>query len=77
MRTVPPAILTGCTSLATLSLHACPITAEALRKTTGFGDMEARRRGKHDKQLDMGVLLRGGGFDPGVDVEEWEHWKHG
>jgi hypothetical protein len=72
---VPSAILTGCSSLATLKVHGNPkITAESLRETPGWADMDARRRAKHDKQLERGVMLGRGGMEEGMDVDEVEHW---
>ncbi len=47
---VPAALLRGCESLATLSLHGNPITADALRETDGFRAFDARRCQKYDKQ---------------------------
>ena len=47
---MPPAVLRGCVSLATLSLHSNPITVETLRATEGFREFDARRCQKHDKQ---------------------------
>ena len=73
--TIPSELLTGASSLCTLSLHNNPITVEGLRETPGFLEFEARRRKKYDKQVDMKVLGQGSGFDQGADVQEWEHWK--
>lgn len=64
---VPPELLRGCTSLQTLSLHGCPITAEALQATDGFQEFEARRRGKFSKIIAGGAALSAGGLDEGVD----------
>jgi hypothetical protein len=75
VRSVPAALLTGASSLCTLSLHGCPATVDALREAPEWARFDARRRAKHDKQVDMRVLLRGGGFDEGADAEEWEHWR--
>lgn len=71
---VPAEILRGCASLATLTLHNNSLTAEQLRETPGYSEMDARRRAKYDKQLESRVLLGRGGLDEGVDVEEFEHW---
>jgi hypothetical protein len=49
---------------------------EGFRETPGFKEFEARRREKYDRQVDFKVLGQGGGFDQGVDVQEWEHWKN-
>lgn len=59
VRSVPPALLTGCTSLQSLSLHNNPITMEQLRETPGYAELDARRRAKYDKQASRGWLLRG------------------
>ncbi len=48
---MPAALLSGCLSLATLSLHDNPITAEELRETPGYSEFDARRRAKYDKQV--------------------------
>jgi hypothetical protein len=72
---VPTGLLKGASSLATLSIHNCPITVESFRETPGFEEFEVRRRKKYDKQVDMKVLGQGSGFDEGMDVQEWEHWK--
>lgn len=50
LRSVPPAVLTGCSALATLSLHGNPLTAEELRETPGWAQFDERRRAKYDKQ---------------------------
>ncbi|GAB4818031.1 hypothetical protein N2152v2_005077 [Parachlorella kessleri] len=73
IKSVPPALLLGCTSLATLSLHDNPITSEQLRETSGYAEFDARRKAKYDKQV--GMKLHGEGFDEGVDIQEWEHWN--
>eukprot|EP00887_Chlorella_sp_A99_P005295 scaffold1.g5295.t1 len=73
LRQVPSELLSGCTSLATLSLHGNPITAEVLRETPGYQEYDARRRAKYSKQIGMKVLP--GSFDEGADVDLWEHWK--
>ncbi|PSC75686.1 LRR repeats and ubiquitin-like domain-containing protein isoform A [Micractinium conductrix] len=56
LKAVPPALLSSCSSLATLSLHSNPITAEQLRETEGYAAFDERRRKKYDKQVDMRVL---------------------
>jgi hypothetical protein len=73
---IPSELLIHATSLSTLSVHNCPITVETFRETRGFEEFEARRRLKYDKQVNMKVLGQGSGFDEGVDVQEWEHWKN-
>jgi len=67
---VPPALLLGCTSLVTLSLHGAAISKATLQGTEGFEVYEARRRRKVDKQLEMGVQFDAG-FDEGVDAERF------
>ena len=59
LKAVPPALLSSCSSLATLSLHSNPITAEQLRETEGYAAFDERRRKKYDKQV-------GGGAGTGV-----------
>lgn len=56
LKAVPPAVLTGCASLATLSLHGNPLTAEQLRETEGYAAFDERRRRKFDKQVGFGVV---------------------
>lgn len=51
LKDVPPAVLRGCASLATLTLHNNPITVEQLREADGFPEFNARRCAKHDKQV--------------------------
>lgn len=51
LHAVPSEILTGCTSLATLTLHGNPATAEALRELSGWAAFDERRRTKYDKQV--------------------------
>lgn len=59
---MPPAVLAGCASLATLSLHGNPLTAEQLRETEGYAAFDERRRRKYDKQVMGGqAALVGGG----------------
>lgn len=53
---MPPAILTGCSSLATLSVHGNPLTAERLRETPGYAAFDERRRAKYDKQVGGGCV---------------------
>ena len=51
LRSVPAAVLRGCRSLATLSLHGNPITIEVFREADGFEEFNARRCAKFDKQV--------------------------
>jgi hypothetical protein len=46
---------------------------ERLRETPGYGEFDARRRAKCDKQIGGGVLR--GGLDEGADFLEWEHYR--
>jgi Leucine-rich repeat (LRR) protein len=64
---LPDALLSGCTSLHTLSLHDNPITPQQLESTPGFEAYNARRRGKYDKGISGGALLNSNGLDEGVD----------
>jgi Leucine-rich repeat (LRR) protein len=74
--TVPSEVLQQCTSLQNLLLHDNVITAEKLRTTLGYYEgYEGRRKAKEDKKVGMKVLLNKGGFDEGVDIDDWEHFK--
>jgi hypothetical protein len=64
---LPPAILHGCTSLATISLHDNPITVDALHATDGYADFEGRRQSKYTKAIAAGALLGTQGMDEGLD----------
>ncbi|GFR48895.1 hypothetical protein Agub_g10842, partial [Astrephomene gubernaculifera] len=57
---VPAALLQGCSSLASLSLHDNPITADQLRSTPGFEGYDRRRVALCNKQLEGGVLQHAG-----------------
>eukprot|EP00899_Mesostigma_viride_P008099 jgi/Mesvir1/17290/Mv07692-RA.1 len=72
LEAVPGSILRGCTSLHTLSVHGNQITIEQLREVDGWGEFDARRRLKYDRQLDFNIAGRG--FDEGVDASQWKHW---
>jgi len=54
LRAVPTELLTGCSSLATLTLHGNPLTAEQLRDTPGWAAFDERRKAKYDKQVGWG-----------------------
>ena len=54
---VPGEILFGCRALSTLSLRRTLVDVGTLKRTDGFESYESRRQGKHNKQLDSGVLL--------------------
>lgn len=71
---VPPALFLGCTSLHTLSMHENPLKLEQLRTVDGYAQYDARRRAKHDKQVDMRVFRGPGGFDEGADSTPWRRW---
>lgn len=71
---VPPALFLGCTSLHTLSMHENPLKLELLRTVEGYAQYDARRRAKHDKQVDMRVFRGPGGFDEGADSTPWRRW---
>ena len=71
---MPAAILRGCASLSTLSLHGNPLTVEQLREADGWAEYDARRCAKHDKQLGMRVMHPSAGYDEGADAVEWQSW---
>ena len=75
IKSVPPLLLSGASSLCTLTLSQCPITMEMLRETSGFHEFEVRRKRKYDKIVGLQVLSKSGGFNQGADVLEWEKWK--
>uniref|UniRef100_A0A804LFY4 Disease resistance R13L4/SHOC-2-like LRR domain-containing protein n=1 Tax=Zea mays TaxID=4577 RepID=A0A804LFY4_MAIZE len=50
-----------------LSLHDNPITMDQFQQMDGFGEFEARRRKKFDKQIDSGVMMGSTALDEGVD----------
>jgi len=64
---VPPQVLTGCANLHTLELHDNPIDHATLSATDGFSEFEARRREKHGRIVDGGVMLGSARLDEGVD----------
>jgi hypothetical protein len=71
---VPPAVLTGCGALVTLSLHNNPVSVEQLRETDGFAAFHARRLAKNHKQIEMRTMLNRDGFDEGADAADWQRW---
>lgn len=73
LRDIPPEVLRGCRSLRDLQCHDNPLTMERLRATPGFDEYDARRRAKHDKQVDMKLQMR---FDEGADVETFDRFSH-
>ena len=56
---VSPRILRECASLATLLLQDNPLTADQLRDSEGFGEYNARRLAKCDKQVSAPVGCTG------------------
>jgi Leucine-rich repeat (LRR) protein len=64
---LPQALLTGCSSLQSLSLHGNPITPETLHATPGFNEYETRRRSKFDKAIAGSAMLDSRGLDEGID----------
>ena len=42
------------------------------RKNPCVAEMDARRRAKHDKNIDMKVVLSD--FDEGADMQHWVHF---
>lgn len=72
LRSIPAEVLRGCCSLRELLFHDNPLTMEQLRDTPGFEEYDARRRAKHDKQVDMKLLNTR--FDEGGDVERFHRF---
>ncbi len=70
--TLPSAILTDCTSLRDIQCHDNPLTMERMRALDGFEQFDARRRAKHDKQVDMKLLNTR--FDEGADIEQYDRY---
>ena len=64
---VPPELLHGCANLHTLELRNNPIDHAVLSATDGFEAFEARRKERHGKMIDGGVMLGSKGLDEGVD----------
>lgn len=55
---VPSEIFLSCESLQTLSAVRCEaLDVKAMKETEGYEHYEARRKGKHDKQLSSRVLM--------------------
>ncbi|PWZ57041.1 Plant intracellular Ras-group-related LRR protein 7 [Zea mays] len=67
IRQLPQNLLKDCTALQSLSLHDNPITMDQFQQMDGFGEFEARRRKKFDKQIDSGVMMGSTALDEGVD----------
>jgi hypothetical protein len=74
---LPPRLLAACSSLATLGLHANPLTVADIRGAEGYAAYEARRQARSSKQIEARVMAVGGGrgFSEGADVEQWQHWQ--
>jgi Leucine-rich repeat (LRR) protein len=71
---LPPTFFDGPgAATALLSLHANPITAEALRATPGWAAYDGRRLAAANKRLAGRALATGGGtaFEEGADAVEW------
>lgn len=64
---VPPEVFIGCASLVTMSLHGCPVRADAIEETEGFAEYAARVRDKHGKKIQGGAMVGSRGLDDGVD----------
>ena len=55
---VPSEVFLSCESLQTLSAARCDVLdVKAMKETEGYQHYEARRKGKHDKQLSSRVLM--------------------
>ena len=55
---VPSEVFLSCESLQTLSATRCDaLDVKAMKETEGYQHYEARRKGKHDKQLSSRVLM--------------------
>ncbi|KAK9159165.1 hypothetical protein Scep_005739 [Stephania cephalantha] len=66
LKSVPSTLLKKCSELVTLVLHGTEITEDVLRRMEGWEEFDARRRSKHQKQIDFGVGLSSG-FDECAD----------
>ena len=64
---VPPEVFKGCVSLVTMSLHGCPVDADAIEETDGFAQYAERVRDKHGKKIHGGAMVGSRGLDDGVD----------
>lgn len=69
---VPPEVFRA-PSLHTLSLHDCPVTVQQLRDADGWAAFDARRRARHSKAMDAGVL-GASNFDEGADADRRRKW---
>lgn len=69
---VPPEVFRA-PSLHSISLHACPVTVQQLRDAEGWADFDQRRRARHSKAMDAGVM-GATNFDEGADPDRARHW---
>lgn len=60
-------------SLNCISFHSCPVTVQQLRDTEGWAEFDQRRRARHSKAMDGGVL-GAADFDEGADADTARHW---
>eukprot|EP00240_Pyramimonas_obovata_P015783 CAMPEP_0118943990 /NCGR_PEP_ID=MMETSP1169-20130426/39404_1 /TAXON_ID=36882 /ORGANISM="Pyramimonas obovata, Strain CCMP722" /LENGTH=280 /DNA_ID=CAMNT_0006889367 /DNA_START=176 /DNA_END=1018 /DNA_ORIENTATION=+ len=67
IKTVPSAVLRDCCVLQSISLTNTSVTADELKEVPGWDRYEARRQGKHTKQITSNVMLPSKGFDDGLD----------
>ncbi|KAM3314963.1 hypothetical protein ACQJBY_033618 [Aegilops geniculata] len=68
IRQLPPNMLKDCKALQNLSLHSNPISMDQFQQMDGFGEFEARRRKKFDKQIDSNVMMGSTALDEGIDL---------
>ncbi|KAM3230194.1 hypothetical protein ACQJBY_060779 [Aegilops geniculata] len=68
IRQLPPNLLKDCKALQNLSLHSNPISMDQFQQMDGFGEFEARRRKKFDKQIDSNVMMGSTALDEGIDL---------
>ncbi|XP_057847550.1 plant intracellular Ras-group-related LRR protein 8 isoform X1 [Cryptomeria japonica] len=73
LRSFPTNVLKGCSQLSTLDLHGNEVTIEDLREVEGWVEFDERRRSKHSKQIEFGVM-GSSGFDEGADSQHWNQW---
>ncbi|GJW02170.1 plant intracellular Ras-group-related LRR protein 7 [Tanacetum coccineum] len=68
VKQIPPSLLKSCKTLQNISLHDNPISMDQFQSMEGFQEFEARRKKKHDKQIDSNVMIGSKGLDEGVDL---------
>lgn len=66
---VPRELLSHATSLHSLTLHGCSVTAEQLRELPGWADFDARRVAQKSAAIFGGGGVRVDDLDEGADVE--------